>query len=257
MLLDYRNVTVYRGDRIALDRVTFALGEGEHVAILGPNGSGKSTLIKTFTREVYPFQEAGPFHLRIMDRETWGVSELRAMLGIVTNDLIASCTRHVTGREIVLSGFFSSVGLWPHHVVTADMQAKADEILDRLEVRHLAERYVDQLSSGEARRLVIGRALVHDPKALVLDEPTNSLDIRSTYELRDFIRKIAQAGTTVVLVTHHLTDIVPEIQRVILIRDGHIVGDGPKRGMLTADMLTHLFGVPLQVDERGGYFQWW
>lgn len=257
MLLDYRNVTVYRGDRVALNGATFALREGEHVAILGPNGSGKSTLIKTFTREVYPFQEAGPFHLRIMGRDTWSVSELRAMLGIVTNDLIASCTRHVRGRDIVLSGFFSSVGLWPHQVVTEDMQRKADAILDQLEVRHLADRYIDELSSGEARRLVIARALVHDPKALVLDEPTNSLDIRSTYELREFIRKIAATGTTIVLVTHHLADIVPEIQRVILLRGGEIVGDGTRRGMLTSDMLTRLFGVPLQVDERNGYFQWW
>jgi iron complex transport system ATP-binding protein len=257
VLLDYKNVTVYRGDRVALDGVTFTLDAGEHVAILGPNGSGKSTLIKTFTREVYPYQGAGPFRLRIMGEETWSVFDLRAMLGIVTNDLIASCTRHITGRDTVLSGFFSSVGMWPHHVVTPEMQRKADEILDLLEVRHLAERHLDELSSGEARRLVIGRALVHDPKALVLDEPTNSLDIRSTFELREFIRKIALTGTTIVLVTHHLADIVPEIDRVILLRDGHVVGDGPKRGMLTGDMLTHLFGVPIQVDERNGYFQWW
>jgi iron complex transport system ATP-binding protein len=257
VLLDYKNVSVYRGDRLALDGVTFALGQGEHVAILGPNGSGKSTLIKTFTREVYPYQAAGPFHLRIMGQETWSVFELRAMLGIVTNDLIASCTRHITGRDTVLSGFFSSIGLWPHHVIAPQMARKTDEILARLEVSHLANRYLDELSSGEARRLVIGRALVHDPKALVLDEPTNSLDVRSTVELREFVRRIAQAGTAIVLVTHHLADIIPEIGRVILLRDGQIVGDGPKPGILTTDMLSGLFGVPIEVGERNGYFQWW
>ncbi|MCC7007249.1 MAG: ATP-binding cassette domain-containing protein [Acidobacteria bacterium] len=256
-LLEYENVTIYRGDRIALDGVTFSLDVGEHVAILGPNGCGKSTLIKTMTRECYPYLGAGPTGLRIMGRETWSVFDLRVLLGIVTNDQVAACTRHVTGRETVLSGFFSSVGLWPHLEVTPAMERKTDEILALLEIPHLAERYVDEISSGEARRLVIGRALVHDPKALVLDEPTNSLDVRATYELRDIVRKIARAGTTIVLVTHHLPDIVPEIDRVILLRAGRIVRDGRKPDVLTPAALTALFGVPLDVEARGGYYQIW
>jgi iron complex transport system ATP-binding protein len=257
LLLDYENVTVYRGDGVALDAVTFSVDAGEHVAILGPNGSGKSTLIKTMTRECYPYQERGPVRLRILGRETWSVFELRAMLGIVTNDLVGACSRHVTGRDTVLSGFFSSIGVWPHHEVTTAMRRKADKVLETLEVPHLAERYLDELSSGEARRLVIARALVHDPHALVLDEPTNSLDVRATYELRDIIRKIARAGTTIILVTHHLADIIPEIERVILLKDGRIEQDGAKRDVLTSASLAALYGVPIEVSERGGYFQWW
>jgi iron complex transport system ATP-binding protein len=256
LLLDYHNVTVYRGDRVALDRIGFAVRDGEHVAILGPNGSGKSTLIKTMTRECYPYQGQGPVRLRIMGRDTWSVFDLRAMLGIVTNDLVAACTRHVTGRDVVLSGFFSSIGLWPHHDVTAAMRTKTDAILEQMEVPHLADRYLDELSSGEARRLVVGRALVHDPRALVLDEPTNSLDVRSTYELREIIRKIARAGTTIVLVTHHLADIIPEIERVILLKDGRIDRDGGKREVLTTASLAALYGVPIDVSERRGYFFW-
>jgi len=267
LLFDYENVTIYRGDRVALDRIAFRLDAGEHVAILGPNGSGKSTLIKTMTRECYPYQGDGPVRLRILDRETWSVFDLRVMLGIVTNDLIAACTRGTTsddgpglpvsGRDTVLSGFFSSIGLWPYQDVTPAMVRKADEILALLEIEHLADRRVDELSSGEARRLVIGRALVHDPKALVLDEPTNSLDVRATYELREIVRKIAHTGTTIVLVTHHLADIIPEIGRVILLQDGRIVKDGPKASVLTSGSLSHLFGVPIEVAERNGYFQWW
>jgi iron complex transport system ATP-binding protein len=257
LLFDYQNVTIYRGDRIALDRLTFSLEAGEHVAILGPNGSGKSTLIKTMTRECYPYRGTGPVRLRIMDRDTWSVFELRSMLGIVTNDLIASCTRHVTGRDTVLSGFFSSIGLWPHQEISPEMSRKAAEILELMEVPHLADRYLDELSSGEARRLVIGRALVHDPRALVLDEPTNSLDVRSTWELREIVRKIAQSGTTIVLVTHHLADIIPEIGRVILLRDGRVVQDGPKADILTSASLAGLYEVPIEVSERGGYYQWW
>jgi iron complex transport system ATP-binding protein len=257
LLLDYENVTVYRGDQVALDRVAFSVETGQHVAILGPNGSGKSTLIKTMTRECYPYRGHGPVRLRIMDRDTWSVFDLRAMLGIVTNDLIAACTRHLTARDVVVSGFFSSIGLWPHHEITSVMDRQAAAILERLEVPHLAERYLDELSSGEARRIVIARALVHDPKALVLDEPTNSLDVRSTYELREIMRRIARDGTTVILVTHHLADIIPEINRVILLKDGRIVQDGLKSDVLTSEALANLYGVPIEVSQHGGYYQWW
>jgi len=267
-LLDYSNVSVYRGDSLALDGLTMHVDVGEHVAILGPNGCGKSTLIKTFTRECYPATVDGPHHLRILGQEAWDVVELRRMLGIVTNDLVDECTRgmssdfaelprRVTARNTVLSGFFSSIGVWEHHVVTAEMREKADELLARLGVAHLANRFLTQMSSGEVRRVVIARALVHDPSSLVLDEPTNSLDLRATYELRDAVRVIAQSGMSLMLVTHHLADIIPEIDRVILIKKGRVVDDGPKEQLLTSARLTDLFGVPIEVTRRGEFFHAW
>lgn len=267
-LLDYSNVSVYRGDSLALDGLTMRIEVGEHVAILGPNGCGKSTLIKTFTRECYPANTDGPHHLRILGQEAWDVVELRRMLGIVTNDLVDECTRgmssdfaelprRVTARNTVLSGFFSSIGVWEHHVVTPEMREKADELLARLGVAHLANRFLTQMSSGEVRRVVIARALVHDPSSLVLDEPTNSLDLRATYELRDAVRVIAQSGMSVMLVTHHLADIIPEIDRVILIKKGRVVDDGPKEQLLTSERLTDLFGVPIEVTRRGDFFHAW
>lgn len=268
LLLDYQNVSVYRGDTLALDRLTLQVGVGEHVAILGPNGCGKSTLIKTFTRECYPALDEPPSTLRILGQESWDVTELRGMLGIVTNDLVAECTkgqssdfaeipRRVTARDTVLSGFFSSIGVWAHHHVTPEMSAKADELLQRLEVAHLAHRLLDEMSSGEVRRVVIARALVHDPTSLVLDEPTNSLDLRAMYELREGVRTIAQSGMTVVLVTHHLPDIIPEIDRVILLKKGRIVEDGPKAKVLTSAALSDLFGIPIDVVQRDGYYHAW
>jgi iron complex transport system ATP-binding protein len=266
-LLDYRNVTVYRGERVALENITLSVAQGDHIAILGPNGSGKSTLIKTFTRECYPAPAAGSW-LRILGQEAWDVTSLRSMLGIVTNDLVAACTdgmssdfaenpRRVTGRHTVLSGFFSSIGLWAHHHVTPEMERKADEILDRFDVTHLADRQLDEVSSGEARRLVIGRALVHDPAALVLDEVANSLDLGANRELQDTVRRIAQAGTTVVMVTHHLPDIIPEIDRVILLHRGRIIEDGPKARVLVPETLSALFGARVDVTRRDGYYAAW
>jgi iron complex transport system ATP-binding protein len=254
-LLEFRNVTIFRGERRVLDSLSLAIGEREHVAILGPNGSGKSTLIKAITRECYPYHAGPDSWVRILDRETWNVFELRELLGIVTNDLAQACTREFTGREIVLSGFFSAIGVWPHHQVTAAMEDKAAEVLRLLEIEELADRPVDEMSSGEARRIVIARALVHDPKALVLDEPTTSLDLRAYHEIRETLRRIAQSGTSIILVTHHLPDIVPEIGRVVVMSHGRIVEDGAKADVLDRTKLSRLFGVPLEVIAApDGYY---
>jgi iron complex transport system ATP-binding protein len=112
-----------------------------------------------------------------------------------------------------------------------------------------------ELSTGEARRVLIGRALVHDPYALVLDEPANSLDLRALHSFRESIRKIAGSGKSVILVTHNLQDIIPEINRIILIKEGKILRDGKKADILTDSNLSELFSLPVKVLEKGGYYQ--
>lgn len=213
---------VQRGDRLALNGLSLAVKPGEHVAILGPNGSGKSTLIKTITRECYPLVRPDT-RLRILGQENWNIFDLRTHLGVVSNDLMARCTRDVTGRELVLSGFFGSVGIWPNHHVTSDMERIAESAMMRLDVLHLANRWLDELSSGEARRLLIARALIHNPDTLLLDEPTTSLDVIALHEVRAQLRGLAGAGVGLLLVTHHLDDIIPEIDRVLILRGGKVV----------------------------------
>lgn len=242
--------------RPALDRVCLRIAQGEHTAILGPNGSGKSTLIKAITREEYP-RYPTESSLRILGRETWRVEELRNMLGIVTNDLVATCTQPYPVREIVLSGFFSAVGIWPWHQVTPEMEAATDDALAFVGLSGLASRPMTEMSSGEVRRAVIARALVHRPQALILDEPSNSLDIVAFRELHTMMRRLSGNGITVVLVTHHLPDIIPEIGRVICLKDGRVFRDGPKAEVLRSETLSDLFGVALEVNARDGHFDMW
>jgi iron complex transport system ATP-binding protein len=252
-LIEFRDVNLARKDRIALDNLSLTIAEGEHVAILGPNGSGKSSLIKTITRELYPLQGSS---VKILGRERWNIFELRPQLGIVSNDWMLACSRDYTGRETILSGFFSSVGIWPHHLVTPEMESKASEILRQLEIEHLADRFISEMSSGEARRFVIGRALVHNPSAIIFDEPTNSLDFRSTHEVRTILRKLA-VSSSIILVTHNLFDLIPEIERIILIRNGRVFLDGPKSEVLTSSNLTELFGMPVELVVRDGFYHIW
>jgi len=255
-LIELRNVTVMRGETCALRDVSLTIGAGEHVAILGPNGCGKSTLIKTITRDCYPLAHPDS-SVSILGQSVWNVFDLRRLLGIVSNDLMTQCTREITGFEIVLSGFFSSIGIWPNHHVTPEMRARALQVLEMLEAPHLSDKPVDEMSSGEARRMLIGRALVHEPKALLLDEPSTSLDLFAQHELRETVRKLAHAGIGILLVTHHLSDIIPEIDRIILMRQGRIVADGSKRETLTPAALRDLFGVEVELAERAGYYHLW
>jgi iron complex transport system ATP-binding protein len=195
--------------------------------------------------------------VRILGEERWEVWELRKLLGIVSSDLMATCTRAASGRNIVLSGFFSSIGIWPHQEITPQMLESADRAMEMLEVSHLAERFTEEMSSGEARRFLIARALVHDPRALLLDEPSIALDLSAQHELRLMLRKLAQSGIGIVMVTHHLSDLIPEMDRVVLMNRGTIIADGPTREVLVEDRLSTLFGRPLELSERDGYYNLW
>jgi iron complex transport system ATP-binding protein len=258
-LLELENVSVVRGERAALRDVSLRIEAGEHVCILGPNGCGKSTLIKTITRECYPLAREGSA-MRILGKERWDIFELRSHLGIVTPDLLASCTTDSTGRDVVLSGFFSSTRIFPHHHPEPEHVERADAALARLGIAHLADRAVMQMSSGEAKRTLIARALVHEPHTLLFDEPSNALDIAAQFQLRDTMRELARhggpkgAGLAILLVTHHVNEIIPEMERVILLRDGQIMEDGAKERVLTEENLRALFGIEVRLDRSDGFF---
>ncbi|MCU1241869.1 MAG: transporter related [Candidatus Acidoferrum typicum] len=167
---------------------------------------------------------------------------------------MASCTTDATGRDVVLSGFFGSTRIFPHHSPSTDLLEKSEVSLARLGITHLAARPVAQMSSGEAKRTLIARALVHEPQTLLFDEPSNGLDIGAQMQLRDTMRSLARGGLGILLVTHHVSEIIPEIERVVLLREGRIVADGSKQGTLTSEKLSALFGADIHIASRDGYF---
>ena len=259
-VLELLNATVVKADRRVLDNLSLRIATGEHTAIVGPNGAGKSVLVRLLTHEdraVAPADGASP--VRVFGSDNWNVFELRSQLGIVSADLhhrfvAGNSEGRITGEAAVLSAFLASDGILRYGVVTDQMRERAAEALGRMGAGHLARRWLDELSSGEARRVLLARALVTSPRALVLDEPTTGLDLVARHDFMERVRQIAREGTTLILITHHIDEIVPEIERVTLLREGQVAASGPKRAMLTAARLSELFKAPIAVEESDRYF---
>jgi iron complex transport system ATP-binding protein len=258
--LELNDATVVLGDTRVLESLRLTVQCGEDAAVLGPNGAGKSTLMKLLALEIYPAaRDNGTPPVRIFGRDRWDVFELRSQMGIVSADVHdrfvhGNSSGAITGRDAVVSGFFATQGVFGHQAVTDLMRGSAIDALDRMGVAHLAATPLDRMSTGEARRVLIARALVHNPKALVLDEPTRGLDVVSRYRFMERVRQVARDGTTLLLVTHYADEIIPEIGRVILLDRGRIAADGAKPAVLTAPLLSRVFGAPLTVTEDGGYY---
>jgi len=274
--------SVILGAARVLDNLTLSIDVGEHAAILGPNGAGKSTFMRLLTLQQYPLMdrdgaavkregaameregfsraaEDDPPSIRLFGRERWNVFELRSQMGIVSADLHdrfvhGNSNGVVNALDAVASGFFATHGVFAHQRVTAAMRAQALEALDRVGAAALATRTLDTLSTGEARRVLIARALVHTPNVLVLDEPTRGLDLVARHAFMERVRDVARQGTTILLVTHYVEEIIPEIDRVVLLERGRIAFDGTKREVLTGPRLSQIFAGALVVHEDGGYF---
>ncbi len=250
--LEIRDATVWRGDTRALRDFSLQLRHGESVAILGPNGAGKSTLLKVLTGEVRP--EANPETVcRLFGDDLWSLEELRHRIGVVMPEDVARFHPEEVARDVVLSSLRGAFGRTRDMRFSARERAAAERAIARLGVADLAGRDFGTLSSGERRRFLIARALVHDPPVLVLDEPSTALDFAASISLASAMRELIAGGHTLVLVTHHPGEIPPEIGRVILLEHGRIRADGPKRKVLAAETLSGLFHVPLKISWPAGW----
>jgi iron complex transport system ATP-binding protein len=253
-ILDVQHATVYRGETRVFADFSFALHEGEHVAIVGPNGAGKSTLLKLLSGEIHPLA-LDATRVQLFGQERWSVWDVRKQLGIVSHDLQRDYLSCAEGLNVILSGFYASNDTYDHQTFTQEQVARAREIAGELGIDRLVGRIFGHLSTGEQRRFLLGRALVHDPSVLVLDEPTSGLDLKACFQYLDLLRAQIRKWKTILLVTHHLHEIPPEIERVVLLKQGEVVADGAKANLLTDVNLSRLFDQPMTLVRANGWYQ--
>ena len=254
-LIEIRNATIWRGETCVFRNLDLSIAQHERVAILGPNGSGKTTLLKTINRELYPVNEPGA-SMRILGRDNWNVWQLRKHIGVVSHDLQQRYTPATSAIEVVVSGFFSSIGVQGvlARRVTAEQTSAATATMRELGLDSLRDTPLSKMSTGQQRRCLLARALVHRPDTLILDEPTAGLDFAASFDYLERLRKLAQEGRNIVIVTHHLNEIPPEVNRVVLLQAGRVAADGPKEWVLTGKMLSKIYETRVRVAEVDGYY---
>jgi iron complex transport system ATP-binding protein len=259
-VLELVDATVMKGSVRALNGLSLTIHPGQHTAIVGPNGAGKSTLINVLTRDEYPLPHAdGRPPVRIFGKDRWEVFELRTRLGIVSADLQQRFVEghsagRITGEDAVLSGFFATRGFLMYASITGEMRRRAAAALERIEASHLAGKVVNEMSTGEARRILIARALVSDPDALVLDESAAGLDPVARRRFLEIVGRIGEQGTTLILVTHHVEEILPIVSQVALLKNGRVAIAGPKAEVLTSENLSAVFDAPVNIERNGDRF---
>jgi iron complex transport system ATP-binding protein len=253
-IIEIKHVTAYRGQTRVFNDLSLEIAPGCHTAILGPNGAGKSTLLKLLSRELYPVQRQGSY-IRIFGQERWTVFDLRSHFGIVSHDLQHEYLGHARGLNVILSGYYSTIDTWSHQQFSVEERARAERTMERLEVADLKDRTFATMSTGEQRRFLLGRALINDPDTLLLDEPTSGLDLKACFQYLDIVRSLMQSGKTVILVTHHIHEIPPEISRVVLLKAGSVIADGEKSNILTSTQLSRLFETSIELVRTNGFYQ--
>ena len=254
-LVEIRNATLWRGTTCVFEDLDLVIRQNERVAIVGPNGSGKTTLLKAINREIYPVaREDAVF--RILGRDRWNVWELRRHIGIVSQDLQQRYTPTTTALEVVVSGFHSSIGVHGNLAdrVTDDQVEAARTVLHDLGAGELALTPLGSMSTGQQRRCLLARAMVHKPDTLIFDEPTSGLDFAASFDYLERVRTLSNEGHNIIIVTHHLNEIPPEVDRVILLRDGRVAADGRKDEVLTDDLLSEVYGARVRVAQIDGYY---
>jgi iron complex transport system ATP-binding protein len=215
-----------------------------------------------FSRELHPAagnkvggeKKSRESWIKSYGRELWNVWELRKRFGIVSHELQERYLARTIGREVILSGYHNSVGTSIRQEFSKMQSQQAEEIMNRLEIPRLADRPFGSMSTGEQRRFLLGRALIHDPEVLLLDEPTAGLDLKAAAGYFAILHKLMQQGKTVLLVTHHIHEILPGIERVVLLKSGRVLTDGPKQNILSSPWLSRLYDMKIVVHESQGYY---
>lgn len=244
-VVSLKDVSFKRGDKEILQGIDWTIQQAEHWGILGLNGSGKTSLLNIVSG--YHFPSSGEVKVLGNLFGKTNLPELRKDIGFVSSSLdrFADFFNNEKVERVIVSGKFASFGIY-EQVVPADWE-KADLLLESLRLTYLKGKPYHLLSEGEKRRVLIARALMSDPKMLILDEPCSGLDVLSREQFLGVLEEVVQNKCHIIYVTHHIEELVKEITHVLLLKDGKIVSKGPKKEVLKPEWLSETYQVPVTV----------
>ena len=251
---EIRHGNIWLGGAPVLHDINLDLRIGESTTVLGPNGAGKSCFVRLIDRSLHPIVQDQAY-LRLFGQTTVNLWQLRQRLGVVSTPMEERIPAAISALDLVLAAFFGSTRLGHNQNPTSNQRIRAAHVLDQLDLHAISAEKFGQLSDGQRRRLLIARALVHKPDVLVLYEPSRALDLKGCHQLMNTMRDLCRQGTTLLQVTHRIDTIIPEMQRVLFLEHGRIVGDGTPTEMLTPTKLSALYGTALTVVENQGFYQ--
>ena len=246
-IIKINNLTIQRDLKNILEINNLSISS--NTVILGPNGAGKTTFLRLLLRDIYPLPREDT-RVEILGKNRWNIWELRKYLGIVSHQLQGNIDPFATGFNVVLSGYFSSNGFYGIEKASEEQANHSKEILKSLELDYISNRAFHTLSTGEQRRTLLGRALVHEPDVLILDEPSSGMDLKAFVKYSNIIRNLMSVGKIIILVTHNINEIPPEIDNIILLNNGRITDTGVKVEMLTSEKMSGRYGIDVNVVEQ-------
>lgn len=250
-IIDFENIHVNYGMTTVLKEINLKIHSDENWVILGANGSGKSTLMKLFSHDLYPNTKY-PFKKEIFGYDRWDIFELKKHLGIITNDLhnqFLNYSKNASAYDILLSGYYSSLGIFNHHSFEKEQLDKVESVLEFLDIAEIKDKKLSEMSTGEQRRCIIGRSLIHSPEAFILDEPTTGLDIKAQCSFIKILQKLSKK-VPIVLITHNVEEIFEEITHAALIYKNTIYKQGSKDDILTSENLSEIFEANIDIQKE-------
>ena len=249
-----KNITAQINHKVILKDINLDLSLGEYITIIGPNGSGKSTLIKLINRSLYPLVEKNSI-FEIFNQTNINLWDLRSNISFVHNDIHKRIGKNIKSINVVISGLDGTIGNPRQKTQNKSNIDKARNIMCKLSLIKLEEVFYTDLSDGQQRKLLITRALINDPKVLILDEPFIGLDIKSKYSIIDFINQLSKEGITILLVTNNLDNISNQSNKILCMKSGRIFKQGIPSEILKPEIISNLFDTNVKLFNSNGFWR--
>ncbi len=250
----FKNLNVWVGKRQILSNISIHIKFGENIVILGPNGSGKTTFLRLINRSIYPV-ESGKSSIKLFNKENINIWDLRRRVGFLFREMEERVNSKVSLYDLIGSGFTGTFNSSNSRFLSEENINRIERLLVELNLEDIRNEDFHLLSEGQKRRSLLARALVYEPEILVLDEPFSNLDIKSNSIFNKILERLNNKSVNIIYVTHSLESILPQTNRVLLIKNGKIIRDGTPENLLTSEILSNLYNISIKVIKQGNYWR--